>query len=93
MEYSFILCSSMLFEENILLSLKVWLYGMLYFKCGGWAEAQCRYGWVSVGFWYTCVDVTHRILYHLSIKKVHGNARDFVRESNQWYHAVKIFYK
>lgn len=54
MECSFILCSSMLFEENILLSL-VWLYGMLYFKCGGWAEAQCRYGWVSVGFWYTSV--------------------------------------
>ena len=29
------------------------------------------------------VDVTHRILYHLSIQKVHGTVGYFVREINQ----------
>ena len=48
-EYSNILCSSSLVDAHILL-LKVWLYRILYFKCGGCAEVQCRYEWVSVGF-------------------------------------------
>ena len=39
------------------------------------------------------VDVTHRILYYLGIKKVDGIAGDFVGEFNQWYHAVKTLYK
>ena len=51
LEYSNILCSSTRVDEHILLSLKAWLYGILCFKCGGCAEVQCRYGWVSVGFW------------------------------------------
>ena len=55
LEYSIILCSSMSFDEHILLSLKTWLYRTLYFICGGCTEVQCRYGWVSVGFWYTSV--------------------------------------
>ena len=42
--------SSTLVDEHILLGLKAWLYGILCFKCGGCAEVQCRYGWVSVGF-------------------------------------------
>ena len=51
LEYSNILYSSTHVDEHILLSLKAWLYGILFFKCGGCAEVQCRYGWVSVGFW------------------------------------------
>ena len=50
LEYSNILCSSTRVDEHILLSLKAWLYGILYFKCGGCAEVQRSYGWVSVGF-------------------------------------------
>ena len=51
LEYSNILCSSTRVDEHILPSLKARLYGTLCFKCGGCAEVQCRYGWVSVGFW------------------------------------------
>jgi len=81
----------MSFDEHILLRLKAWMYGMLYFKCYGFTE----WVWVGVaGFLvHTCVDVTHRILYDLGVKKVHGTAGDFVREFNQWYQAVKILYK
>ena len=49
LECSNILCSSMPVDEHILLSLKAWLYDIVCFKCGGCAEVQCRYGWVSVG--------------------------------------------
>ena len=49
LEYSNILCSSTPIDEHILVSLKAWLYYILWFECGGCAEVQCRYGWVSVG--------------------------------------------
>ena len=54
--------------------------------------------WVSVcGFWYVhiCVDITHRILYDLSIKKVHGTAEDhdiFLTKIDTTHQQINLYF-